>query len=49
MLGPKLTVENVDGNHIVLDLGGGAYAFYAHLQKGSLLVEPGDKVKKGDR
>ena len=39
VLGPKITVETVDGNHIVQDIGGGAYAFYAHLQKGSLLVE----------
>jgi hypothetical protein len=47
VLGPKLTVENVDGNHIVLDIGNGAYAFYAHLLKGSLLVKVGDKVHKG--
>lgn len=48
VLGPKLTVENVDGNHIVLDIGNGAYAFYAHLLKGSLRVKPGDKVTKGE-
>jgi murein DD-endopeptidase MepM/ murein hydrolase activator NlpD len=47
VLAPKITVENVDGNHIVQDIGGGAYAFYAHLQKGSLLVQPGAKVTKG--
>jgi hypothetical protein len=47
VLGPKLTVENVDGNHIVQDIGGGAWAFYAHLKKGTLLVKPGDTVKKG--
>ncbi|MGH3766342.1 MAG: M23 family metallopeptidase [Pseudonocardiaceae bacterium] len=47
VLGPKLTVQNVDGNHIVLDIGNGAYAFYAHLIKGSLLVKVGDKVTKG--
>jgi hypothetical protein len=47
VLGPKLAVENVDGNHIVQDIGGGAWAFYAHLKKGTLLVKPGDKVKKG--
>lgn len=47
VLGPQITVENVDGNHIVEDIGGGAYAFYAHLQKGSLVVKPGDTVKKG--
>ena len=47
VLGPKLTVENVDGNHVVLDIGSGAYAFYAHLIKGSVLVKEGDKVRKG--
>ncbi|HET9601951.1 MAG TPA: M23 family metallopeptidase [Acidimicrobiales bacterium] len=49
VLGPKLTVENVDGNHIVLDIGGGVFAMYAHLIKGSLTVEVGDKVKKDDK
>ena len=45
---PKtITVQNVDGNHIVLDLGGGVFAFYAHLQKGSVAVAPGDRVKRG--
>jgi murein DD-endopeptidase MepM/ murein hydrolase activator NlpD len=47
VLGPKLTVENVEGNHTVLDIGNGAYVFYAHLIKGSLLVKVGDKVTKG--
>lgn len=45
---PKtITIQNVDGNHIVLDLGHGKYAFYAHLQKDSLLVSKGDHVKRG--
>jgi len=45
---PKtMTLENVDGNHIVIDLGQGRYAFYAHLQKDSLLVAKGDHVKRG--
>jgi hypothetical protein len=47
VLGPKLTVQNVDGNHIVLDIGGGVYAFYAHLIKGTLQVKVGDRVSKG--
>src|SRR5215467_5352644 len=42
-----ITIETVDGNHVVLDLGGGRYAFYAHLQKDSIKVHPGDEVKKG--
>jgi hypothetical protein len=45
---PKtITLENVDGNHIVLDLGGGVFAFYAHLQKTSVKVAVGDHVKRG--
>jgi biotin carboxyl carrier protein len=47
VLAPQLTIETVDGNHVVENIGGGVYAFYAHLQKGSLLVKQGDKVKKG--
>jgi hypothetical protein len=48
-LAAKLTIDNVDGNHIILDIGGGLYAMYAHLIKGSLLVKPGDKVAKGQQ
>jgi murein DD-endopeptidase MepM/ murein hydrolase activator NlpD len=47
-LAKKLTVENIDGNHVIMDIGGGVYAMYAHFIKGSLRVEVGDKVKKGD-
>ena len=32
---------------LVVDIGGGAFAFYAHLQRGSLKAKLGDKVKKG--
>ena len=42
-----ITMETVGGNHVILDLGGGAYAFYAHLQPGSLKVKLGDKVRQG--
>lgn len=42
-----ITMETVAGNHIILDLGGGNYCMYAHLQPGSLKVKPGDKVKRG--
>ncbi|HEU0287304.1 MAG TPA: M23 family metallopeptidase [Nocardioidaceae bacterium] len=43
------TIESVDGNHVILKLRNGVYAFYAHLEKGSVVVEPGDKVKRGDK
>jgi biotin carboxyl carrier protein len=42
-----ITLETVGGNHVILDLGGGVYAFYAHLQPGSLRVKLGDHVKAG--
>jgi Peptidase family M23 len=45
---PKtITLANVDGNHIVLDLGNGVFAFYAHMQKNSVTVTPGQSVKRG--
>jgi murein DD-endopeptidase MepM/ murein hydrolase activator NlpD len=49
VLAAKLTVENIDGNHIIMDIGDGVYAMYAHFVRGSLLVKPGDKVKKGQQ
>lgn len=42
-----ITLETVGGNHVILDLGGGRFAFYAHLQPGSLRVKLGDRVRKG--
>lgn len=44
-----ITLENADGNYIVLDLGDGHYAFYAHLKPGSLLVEAGETVTRGQQ
>jgi hypothetical protein len=42
-----ITLETVGGNHVIIDIGGGHYAFYAHLRPGSLKVKLGDKVKRG--
>jgi hypothetical protein len=42
-----VSIDTVNGNHIVLDIGGGYFAFYAHLQKNSVTVHVGDQVKKG--
>jgi hypothetical protein len=42
------TTQNAPGNHIVIDIGGGAYAFYAHLQPGSPRVRRGQRVRTGD-
>jgi len=35
------------GNYVVVDIGEGRFAFYAHMQPGSLRVKPGDKVTTG--
>lgn len=42
-----IALENASGNYVTLDLGGGRYAFYEHLKRGSIRVKPGDHVKKG--
>ncbi|HTL05319.1 MAG TPA: M23 family metallopeptidase [Gemmatimonadales bacterium] len=42
-----ITLETVGGNHVILDLGGGRFAFYAHLQPGSLRVRVGQRVRRG--
>ncbi len=43
-----ITPENLGGNMLVIDIGGGNFAFFAHLQPGSLRVKLGDKVHRGD-
>jgi Peptidase family M23 len=46
---PKtITIQNVDGNHVIVDLGHGVYAFYAHLEKNSIPVAMGQHVKRGE-
>ncbi len=42
-----LTLEQYGGNHVVQDLGDGTYAFYAHLQTGTVKVKPGDQLTAG--
>jgi hypothetical protein len=44
---PAITAEKAGGNHVVVAIGGGRYAFYAHLQPGSVRVKVGQKVKVG--
>lgn len=44
----NLPIAEADGNFIVLDIGGGAYVLYAHMQPGSVLVGAGARVKRGD-
>lgn len=42
-----ITIDNVFGNYVILDIGHGRFAAYAHLQPGSLRVKMGDKVRAG--
>ena len=42
-----ITAETLAGNSIALDLGGGEFAVYAHMQPGSLTVKTGDHVRRG--
>src|SRR5262249_22202380 len=42
-----ITLETVGGNHVIISLPNGHYAFYAHLQPGSIRVKPGEHVRRG--
>lgn len=49
-LDPKpVPATEADGNFIMLNLGGGHYANYAHLKPGSITVKVGQKVKAGEQ
>jgi hypothetical protein len=43
----SMSLETVNGNNVILDLGGGTFAFYAHLEHKSVTVAVGDHVKRG--
>jgi murein DD-endopeptidase len=43
-----ITLETIGGNHVIMDIGSGLFAFYAHMQPGSVRVKVGDKVRRGD-
>ena len=42
-----VTPATAGGNRVVLDLGDGRFAVYAHLHAGSIAVRPGDRVRRG--
>jgi murein DD-endopeptidase MepM/ murein hydrolase activator NlpD len=41
--------ENATGNYISIKISEGCFAFYEHLKPGSIVVSPGQKVKKGEK
>lgn len=44
---PQHPLEDATGNYVTLDLGGGRYAAYEHLQPGSVRVTVGEQVGRG--
>ena len=42
-----ITADTIGGNNLILALGNDAFAYYAHLQPGSLRVKTGDRVRPG--
>jgi hypothetical protein len=43
----NISLDEADGNSVILDLGGERYAMYAHMQPGSIKVHKGEHVKLG--
>jgi murein DD-endopeptidase MepM/ murein hydrolase activator NlpD len=43
-----LTLRDVGGNFVVLELPGRRFVHYVHLQEGSVLVRPGQRVRRGE-
>jgi hypothetical protein len=41
------TPQNAGGNWVIVDIGGGNFAFYAHLQPNSMTVAVGQRVRRG--
>jgi hypothetical protein len=42
-----ITLDTIAGNTITLDIGGSQFAYYMHLQPGSVRVKAGDHVRRG--
>jgi murein DD-endopeptidase len=42
-----VSLENASGNYVVIDIGGGRFVFYEHLQSGSVMVQTGQRVRRG--
>ncbi|MGD9894727.1 MAG: M23 family metallopeptidase [Dehalococcoidia bacterium] len=44
----EMNPEMLLGNHVIIDHENGEFSFLAHLQQGSVQVEPGERVDAGD-
>jgi hypothetical protein len=45
---PPVTLDNIAGNHFILQIAQNRFVTYAHLQRGSIKVRAGDHVHRGD-
>ena len=45
---PPVTIDNIAGNHVTLQVAPNRYVTYAHLQHGSIKVRLHDRVQAGD-
>ena len=44
-----LTIAQIAGNRVIIDMGSGHYAMYAHLAPGSVQLHVGDYVRQGQK
>lgn len=44
---PLNKADDYCGNYLILDIGGGAWASFAHIKPGSFLVSEGDQITEG--
>ncbi len=42
-----VTLANIAGNHVILRIAPHRYVLYAHLERGSVRVHPGERVRRG--
>ncbi len=45
---PPVTLDNIAGNHVILQIAPNRYVTYAHLQNGSIKVRLHDHIRRGD-
>jgi len=45
---PPVTLDNIAGNHVILQIGPNRFVTYAHLQNGSVKVRVHDQVRRGN-
>jgi len=45
---PPVTLDNIAGNHVILQIAANRFVTYAHLQNGSIKVRLHDRVRRGD-